>query len=140
MLGQGKQGLWKKKIAYALRSVISRGERCEQCPGKPTLILFSVVSSSVSRNYNAFSESSVSLIHHQTIPQQESSESTPVPASEAKAPIGDRLTELILQMLKPGGITVGSLTAFWHLLKQDSDVQRAIVAAGVGIGLSYVSA
>ena len=70
------------------------------------------------------------------MPQQDSSQSTPPPPSEDRKPIGEQVADLILKAIKPGGVTVGGIGAFWCLLVQ-SDVPKAVMSAGIGVGLSY---
>ncbi|MGD1863258.1 MAG: GUN4 domain-containing protein [Phormidesmis sp.] len=51
-------------------------------------------------------------------------------------PLGDQISEVIRQVLKPGGVAVGSGVAFWQLLANDS-AGKAIVSFLIGAGTSY---
>ena len=61
---------------------------------------------------------------------------TQPPTSNDKQSIGDQLADMILSAIKPGGITFGSLGAFWCLFVQ-SDIPKSIASAVIGGLLSY---
>ena len=50
--------------------------------------------------------------------------------------LGDQISEIVRQVLKPGGVVVGSGVAFWQLLS-DGGVGKAIAAFLIGTGTSY---
>lgn len=50
--------------------------------------------------------------------------------------LGDQISEAVRQILKPGGITVGSGVAFWQLIFNDS-FSKAVVSFLIGAGTSY---
>ncbi|MEL6940443.1 MAG: hypothetical protein AAFO84_14770 [Cyanobacteria bacterium J06598_1] len=56
--------------------------------------------------------------------------------SNPQPPIGDQISEAIRQILKPGGVAVGSGVAFWQLLANDS-AGEAVVSFLIGAGTSY---
>lgn len=58
------------------------------------------------------------------------------PASNPKPPVNEQIADLVLKLLKPGGITVGGIGALWLLFAQ-SDVPKAIASAGIGVLISY---
>jgi hypothetical protein len=62
----------------------------------------------------------------------------PEPKDKAteKAPLNEKIAEIALKAIMPGGMAVGGLGAFW-LLFAESDVPKAIASAVIGVGLSY---
>jgi len=58
------------------------------------------------------------------------------PPDPAKPSVADQLAELAVKIIKPGGVTGGSLGAIWFLFVQ-SDIPKAIASAVIGVGLSY---
>ncbi|MEL7512251.1 MAG: NACHT domain-containing protein, partial [Cyanobacteria bacterium J06554_3] len=54
----------------------------------------------------------------------------------SQPPLGDQISEAIRQVLKPGGVIVGSGVAFWQLLS-DGGVGKAIASFLIGAGTSY---
>lgn len=64
---------------------------------------------------------------------QESSSPEPSPD---KPPLSEQIADLVLKVLKPGGVTCGGIGALWFLFV-DSDVLKAIASAMIGVLLSY---
>jgi hypothetical protein len=65
-------------------------------------------------------------------------ESPPPEPSPEKPPFSEQIADLVLKVLKPGGVTCGGIGAFWFLFA-DSDVPKAIASALIGVGLSYAA-
>ncbi len=61
---------------------------------------------------------------------------TPPPAPNAKPSIADQLTDVLLKVIKPGGVTAGGAGAVWFLVYQ-SDIPKAIASSIIGVVLSY---
>ena len=72
------------------------------------------------------------------MPDTPDSPETPesAPDSPEKAPLNEQLADLVVKVIRPGGITCGGVGAVWFLLIQ-SDVPKAIASAVIGVGLSY---
>lgn len=60
-------------------------------------------------------------------PQQEPAE---------KTPLNEQIADVVLKVIKPGGMTCGGIGAFWFLLAQ-SDIPKAIASAFIGVLISY---
>lgn len=60
---------------------------------------------------------------------------SPEPSPE-KPPMSEQISDLLLKVLKPGGVTCGGIGAFWFLFV-NSDVPKAIASAMIGVLLSY---
>jgi len=58
------------------------------------------------------------------------------PPDPAKPSVADQLAELAVKIIKPGGVTGGSLGAIWFLFRE-GDIPKAIASAVIGVGLSY---
>jgi hypothetical protein len=55
-----------------------------------------------------------------------------------KAPLNDKIADIVLKVLMTGGLAGGGLGAFWSLFK-DSDVPKAITSAVIGLVISYAA-
>jgi hypothetical protein len=53
-----------------------------------------------------------------------------------KASLSEQIADIVLKVIRPGGVTGGSVGAIWFLFVQ-SDIPKAIASAGIGLGLSY---
>ncbi|HEY9648443.1 MAG TPA: hypothetical protein V6C88_18840, partial [Chroococcidiopsis sp.] len=57
-------------------------------------------------------------------------------APTPKPPLSEQIVEILIKVIRPGGITGGGLGAAWFLLVA-SDIPKAIASAGIGVMLSY---
>jgi hypothetical protein len=55
---------------------------------------------------------------------------------EEKAPISEKIAEIVVKVIMTGGVAGGGLGAFWSLFK-DSDIPKAIASGVIGLGISY---
>jgi len=64
----------------------------------------------------------------------------PEPKDKAteKAPLNEKIADLVLKVVMTGGVAGGGIGAFWSLFK-DSDVPKAIASAVIGLGISYAA-
>lgn len=53
-----------------------------------------------------------------------------------KASLSEQIADVVLKVIRPGGVTGGSVGAIWFLFVQSS-VPKAIASAVIGLGLSY---
>jgi predicted NACHT family NTPase len=53
-----------------------------------------------------------------------------------KPPLSEQIADVVIKVIKPGGVTGGSLGAIWFLFVQ-SDIPKAIASAVIGVMLSY---
>jgi hypothetical protein len=60
----------------------------------------------------------------------------PKSQDKEKPSFNDRLADIVLKVVMTGGVTGGSIGAFWSLFKE-SDVPKAIASAVIGLGISY---
>jgi hypothetical protein len=51
-------------------------------------------------------------------------------------PLSEQIADIVIKIIKPGGVTGGSLGAIWFLVVQ-SDIPKAIASAVIGVMLSY---
>lgn len=58
------------------------------------------------------------------------------PDSDPKPPLSEQIVDLLIKILRPGGITAGGMGAAWFLFI-DSDIPKAIASAGIGVLISY---
>jgi hypothetical protein len=49
----------------------------------------------------------------------------------------ERIAELLLKAIAAGGLTVGSGSAFWQLIKDDGSVPKAVASFVIGLGIAY---
>ena len=61
---------------------------------------------------------------------------TQPPESQESASFSEQLTDLVLKIIKPGGVTIGGISGFWFLFVQ-SDIPKAIASAVIGVAISY---
>ncbi|MEP0910058.1 GUN4 domain-containing protein [Leptolyngbya sp. GB1-A1] len=61
---------------------------------------------------------------------------TQPPEPQESTSFSAQLTDLVLKIIKPGGVTIGGISGFWFLLVQ-SDIPKAIASAVIGLGVSY---
>ena len=57
-------------------------------------------------------------------------------AQPSQPPLNDRIADIILKVVKTGGLPAGGLTGLWLLLS-DGGVLKAIASMGIGLGVSY---
>ncbi len=55
--------------------------------------------------------------------------------SAGKPSVADQIAELAIKTLRPGGVTVGGIGAFW-ILFQESDLPKVLASAGIGLAVS----
>ena len=67
---------------------------------------------------------------------EEQEKSSEIQPANANPKIQDKLAEMIVPVLMAGGLSAGSLGAFWSLFKE-SDIPKAIVSAVIGLGITY---
>lgn len=53
-----------------------------------------------------------------------------------KTPLNEQIAEILLKAIKPGGVAVGGVGAFWQLF-MESDIPKAIASLMIGVGISY---
>jgi GUN4-like/NACHT domain len=58
------------------------------------------------------------------------------PPTGSEPPLSEQIADIVLKVIKPGGIAAGGVGALWLLFVQ-SDVPKAIASAVIGVGLSY---
>lgn len=63
-------------------------------------------------------------------------EPDPNDKSAEKSPLNEQIADLVVKVIRPGGVTAGGLGAFWFLF-QESNIPKAIASAAIGLGLSY---
>lgn len=61
---------------------------------------------------------------------------TQPPESKEATSFSDQLTDLVLKVIKPGGVTIGGISGFWFLFVQ-SDIPKAVASAVIGVAISY---
>ncbi|MGB3613667.1 MAG: hypothetical protein WBA10_07735, partial [Elainellaceae cyanobacterium] len=54
----------------------------------------------------------------------------------SQPPLNDRIADIVLKVVKTGGLPAGGLTGLWLLLN-DGGVLKAIASMGIGLGISY---
>ena len=66
---------------------------------------------------------------------------TPEPKEKPteKLSLPDRLADILLKLVQVGGVAGGGYGAFSALLKEHSDVPKAIASAAIGLGISYAA-
>jgi hypothetical protein len=61
---------------------------------------------------------------------------TQSPEPQNDPSVSEQLTDLVLKVIKPGGVTIGGISGFWFLFVQ-SDIPKAIASAVIGVAISY---
>ena len=70
-------------------------------------------------------------------PESQESQKRDTPEKKAESSsVGDQLADLTLKIIRPGGVTVGSIGAGYLLFVQ-SDIPKAIASAVIGVVISY---
>nr|WP_290227974.1 GUN4 domain-containing protein [Trichocoleus desertorum] len=60
----------------------------------------------------------------------------PKEKSAEKTSLNEQIAEIVLKAVKPGGVAVGGVGAFWQLF-MESDILKAIASLVIGVGISY---
>ena len=67
---------------------------------------------------------------------EEQDKSSEIKPANANPKLQDKLAEMIVPVLMAGGLSAGSLGAFWSLFRE-SDILKAITSLAIGGGISY---
>ncbi|MEI6332847.1 MAG: NACHT domain-containing protein, partial [Pseudanabaena sp. ELA645] len=63
---------------------------------------------------------------------------TQQPEPKPKLNLEEQMTDIVLKIIKTGGIAGGGIGAFWQLFKE-SDIPKAILSLVIGIAISYAT-